>query len=393
MKDIFDFALIGAGASGLFALRGLKNHKVVIIDKNPSVGAKLLITGGKKCNFTNKNLSYQNFISSNPHFVKSFLAKFNTQDILDIVLRHKIPYEERDNGKLFTLTGADKLLKALLQEGKSNLHQFKLGYEVKDVSKNGQLFKVITDKGTFTAKNIIVASGGMSFPKLGATGIAYKIAEKFAMTVIKTAPALTSLKYPKEISETFSSLSGISLKAQITVGKTVLTDNLLFSHTSFTGPLALNTSLFVDENPVIIDFAPDLDMAAFLKENRNSKKALSTLLSYHIPKALVKGILQGNDYNMSKISNADIEKISKSFKEYKIFLNSKDGYHKAEVTKGGVSVDDVFPSTMESRQCKGLFFIGEALDVTGMLGGYNLHWAWASAYTFTSAIENNRNIY
>ncbi|MBQ3034098.1 MAG: aminoacetone oxidase family FAD-binding enzyme [Deferribacterales bacterium] len=393
MKDIFDFALIGAGASGLFALRGLKNYKVVIIDKNPSVGAKLLITGGKKCNFTNKNLSYQNFISSNPHFVKSFLAKFNTQDILDIVLRHKIPYEERDNGKLFTLTGADKLLNAILQEGKSNLHQFKLGYEVKDVSKNGQLFKVITDKGTFTAKNIIVASGGMSFPKLGATGIAYKIAEKFAMTVIKTAPALTSLKYPKEISETFSSLSGISLKAQITVGKTVLTDNLLFSHTSFSGPLALNVSLFVDENPVIIDFVPDLDLAAFLKENRNSKKALSTLLSYHIPKALVKGILQGNDYNMSKISNTDIEKISKSFKEYKIFLNSKDGYHKAEVTKGGVSVDDVFPSTMESRQCKGLFFIGEALDVTGMLGGYNLHWAWASAYTFTSAIENNKIIY
>lgn len=380
MNEKFEIAIIGGGASGLFALRGFKNKKTVVIESNNKLGAKLLITGGTKCNFTNKNLSFNNFVSSNPHFIKSALSKFGPQDIINIINNHKIKFEERDNGKLFTLDGADKILAMLLKDGENGKLSFKMGEPVTKVVKNDDHFTIYTKNQLIQAEKVVVASGGLSYPKLGATGIAYKIAENFGMNVIPTSPALTSLRYPKEIAKEFSTLSGIAINASIKVNKKVIIDSLLFTHSGFSGPLALNTSLYCGgKTEIIIDFAPDLDVYKFINENKTSKKTIATLLSYHIPKALVKALLGDLEYDIAQIKKAEIENLHKLIKEKRLIITDPDGYNKAEVTSGGVSVDDIFPATMESRKCPGLYFIGESLDITGELGGYNLHWAWASA--------------
>lgn len=380
MNEKYEIAIIGGGASGLFALRGFKDRKTIVIESDNKLGAKLLITGGSKCNFTNRNVSFNNFISSNPHFIKSALSKFGSQDIIALINNHKIKFEERDNGKLFTLDGADKILAMLLKDGESRKLSFKMGAVVTKVLKNDDFFTIYTKNGLIEAEKVVVASGGLSYPVLGATGIAYKIAENFGMTVVKTTPALTSLRYPVEISKEFAALSGIAINASIKINKKIITDNLLFTHHGFSGPLALNASLYCDDKTeVVIDFAPDLDVYKYINENRTSKKSIATLLSYHIPKSLVKALLGDVEYDIAHIKKAEVENLHKLIKEKRFLLTDPDGYNKAEVTSGGVSVDDIFPTTMESRKCAGLYFIGESLDITGELGGYNLHWAWASA--------------
>jgi predicted Rossmann fold flavoprotein len=396
MEKIYDFAILGGGASGLFALRGLKEKNVIIIEGNKSLGVKLLATGGGKCNFTNLHLSADNFICSNPHFIKSFLAKFGTDDILKIIETHGIPYEERDNGKLFTLSTAGDILNALLSDGQSENHTFLLDCRVEDVKKSTDdesIFVIETTKENIHAKKVIVASGGISYPKLGATNIASKIAKNFGMKVTPLLPALAALRYPKDLADDFATLSGIAITAQIQVGKKTFTDQLLFTHRGFSGPLGLNTSLYINaDTDIQINFVPDINIGKLLQEARGSKKTLVNILSEYLPKAVVKVLLKKanvlqTDVDVAQIKNTQIETIAKFFNQYKITITQLDGFDKAEVTRGGVCVDDIFPKTMESRKCAGLYFIGEALDVTGMLGGYNLHWAWASAKMLIDALE------
>lgn len=401
MEKIFDFAIIGGGASGLFALRGLKDKSVVIIEGNEKLGLKLLATGGGKCNFTNLYISHDNFISENPHFVKSFLARYNTFDFLDLVEKYQIPYEERDNGKLFTLSGAKSILDMLLQEGFSENHTFKTGCLVENVIKNSDeetenssFFKIVTNQGNVFAKNVLVASGGLSYPQMGATNIATKIAKSFGMKVTPMTPALAGLRFSDKLKSDFETLSGIAITAKATIGKRQFTDQLLFTHRGFSGPLALNSSLFIEENSQIeFDFAPNINLEEVIQNGRNSKKSLQNLLSEFLPKSLIKVLLKKalpeNQFekDIGNIKKTDIENVNKVFHNFKIEVSQLDGFDKAEVTRGGVSVDEVFPKTMESKKCPGLYFIGEALDVTGMLGGYNLHWAWASANMFIDGLE------
>jgi len=401
MEKIFDFAIIGGGASGLFALRGLKDKSVVIIEGNEKLGLKLLATGGGKCNFTNLYISHDNFISENPHFVKSFLARYNTFDFLDLVEKYQIPYEERDNGKLFTLSGAKSILDMLLQEGFSENHTFKTGCLVENViknsdeeSENSSFFKIVTNQGNVFAKNVLVASGGLSYPQMGATNIATKIAKSFGMKVTPMTPALAGLRFSDKLKSDFETLSGIAITAKATIGKRQFTDQLLFTHRGFSGPLALNSSLFIEENSQIeFDFAPNINLEEVIQNGRNSKKSLQNLLSEFLPKSLIKVLLKKalpeNQFekDIGNIKKTDIENVNKVFHNFKIEVSQLDGFDKAEVTRGGVSVDEVFPKTMESKKCPGLYFIGEALDVTGMLGGYNLHWAWASANMFIDGLE------
>ncbi len=383
MKNIFDVAIIGGGAATLFALRGLKDKKTVVIEAGNKLGAKLLITGGGKCNFINKYINQDNFQSSNPHFIKSFLHKFTTNDFLKIIHKHKIPYEERDNGKLFTLTGAKSLLEALIKDGKSSNLHILLNSKVEDVLKENDLFKIKISNNFIIAKKLVVASGGLSFPKLNASNISYKIAEKFGMNVIEPKPALTSIKYPVNLKEKFSSLSGISINAEIVINKRVFRDELLFTHTGFSGPLSLNTSLFINQKnqEIKINFIPNINVIDFIKDckSRNIKKSLHNIFSQYLPKALIKVLLLNYDYNLSNIKNSQIEEISNILSNFTIIISDVDGYNKAEVTSGGVSVNDIYQSSMESKKCSNLYFIGECLDITGMLGGYNLYWAWASA--------------
>lgn len=390
LKQIFDFAVIGGGAAGLWALRGLRDKKVVIIEGNARLGAKVLASGGGKCNFTNRFLSPENFICSNPHFIKSFLAKFGTDQVLDFIDYHNIPYEERDNGKLFTLSGANFIVQALLEEGESENHQFLMECLVQDVEKlsDKELFAIETSSGKVLARKVIVASGGLSFPKLGATNIATKIARKFGMKVEPLKPSLAGLRYPENVAADFASLTGIAITARATVGKRVFQDQLLFTHRGFSGPLALNCSLFVDgATEIQFDFAPDLDVMTLIQDCRSGKKSLANVLSEYLPKAVVKVLLQGREYNLSQMKKAEVEAVGQAFNRHTMVISQVDGYDRAEVTRGGLSVDEVFPKTMECRKCPGLYFIGEALDVTGMLGGYNIHWAWASAQMLVNGLE------
>ena len=395
MAQVYDVVVIGGGAAGLWALRGLKDKRVAVIEGNSRLGAKILATGGGKCNFTNRFLAPENFVSSNPHFIKSFLHKLTTEDVLDFVEGHGIPYEERDNGKLFTLSGAASILEALLEEGRGGNHTFMLGCLVQDVSKvegdadtGGQLFSVATSCGEVLARKVIVASGGLSYPKLGATNIAAKIARKFGMRVLPMMPALAGLRYPDEVAAGFAGLAGIAVTAEIALGKRIFRDQLLFTHRGFSGPLALNTSLFVNgATEITVNFLPDCDVAALIQASRSGKKSLAGILSEHLPKALVRVLLAGREYNLAQMKKSEVEEVVAAFNRQKMVISQVDGYDRAEVTRGGVSVDEIFPKTMESRKCPGLYFIGEALDVTGMLGGYNLHWAWASAQTLVDGLE------
>lgn len=402
-KELVDFVIIGGGAAGLWALRGLKDRSVIIIEGNDRLGTKLLVTGGGKCNFTNRFLSPQNFVCANPHFIKSFLHKLTTEDVLDFVEGHGIPYEERDNGKLFTLSGAASILEALLEEGKGERHHFELNCMVQNLEKVAApdessctglkgaadaVFCVQTTRGDFLARKVIVASGGLSYPKLGATNIATKIARKFGMRVMPMVPALAGLRYPDEVAAGFAGLAGIAVTAEIALGKRIFRDQLLFTHRGFSGPLALNTSLFVNgATEITVNFLPDCDVAALIQASRSGKKSLAGILSEHLPKALVRVLLAGREYNLAQMKKSEVEEVAAAFNRQKMVISQVDGYDRAEVTRGGVSVDEIFPKTMESRKCPGLYFIGEALDVTGMLGGYNLHWAWASAQTLVEGLE------
>ena len=390
LEQVFDFAVIGGGAAGLWALRGLRDKKVIVIDGNVKLGAKVLASGGVKCNFTNRFLSPENFICSNPHFIKSFLAKFGTDQVLDFIDYHNIPYEERDNGKLFTLSGANSIVQALLEDGESENHQFLMECLVHDVKKLAEkdLFCIETSMETVFARKVIVASGGLSFPKLGATNIATKIARKFGMKVEPLKPALAGLRYPEDVASDFVSLTGIAITARATVGKRVFQDQLLFTHRGFSGPLALNCSLFVDgATEIQFDFVPDLDVMTLIQDCRSGKKSLANVLSEYLPKAVVKVLLQGKEYNLAQMKKAEVEAVGQAFNRHTMVISQVDGYDRAEVTRGGLSVDEVFPKTMECRKCPGLYFIGEALDVTGMLGGYNIHWAWASAQILVNGLE------
>lgn len=402
-KELVDFVIIGGGAAGLWALRGLKDKSVIVIEGNDRLGAKLLATGGGKCNFTNRFLAPEHFISSNPHFIKSFLHKLTTEDVLDFVEGHGIPYEERDNGKLFTLSGAASILEALLEEGKGERHHFELNCMVQNLEKVAApdesscsglkgaadaVFCVQTTRGDFLARKVIVASGGLSYPKLGATNIAAKIARKFGMRVLPMVPALAGLRYPDEVAAGFAGLAGIAVTAEIALGKRIFRDQLLFTHRGFSGPLALNTSLFVNgATEITVNFLPDCDVAALIQASRSGKKSLAGILSEHLPKAVVRVLLAGREYNLAQMKKSEVEEVEAVFNRQKMVISQVDGYDRAEVTRGGVSVDEIFPKTMESRKCPGLYFIGEALDVTGMLGGYNLHWAWASAQTLVEGLE------
>lgn len=396
MVQVYDVVVIGGGAAGLWALRGLKDKIVIVIEGNDRLGTKLLVTGGGKCNFTNRFLAPEYFISSNPHFIKSFLHKLTTEDVLDFVEGHGIPYEERDNGKLFTLSGAASILEALLEEGRGGNHTFMLGCLVQHVSKvegdadtGGQLFSVETSCGEVLARKVIVASGGLSYPRLGATNIATKIARKFGMRVMPMVPALAGLRYPDEVAAGFAGLAGIAVTAEIALGKRIFRDQLLFTHRGFSGPLALNASLFVNgATEITVNFLPDCDVAALIQASRSSKKSLAGILSEHLPKAVVRVLLAGREYNLAQMKKSEVEEVAAAFNRQKMVISQVDGYDRAEVTRGGVSVDEIFPKTMESRKCPGLYFIGESLDVTGMLGGYNLHWAWASAQMLVEGLAD-----
>lgn len=384
-KGTTDVIIIGAGASGLMC--GLeaskRGKKVIFLDHNRSAGAKLLITGGGKCNFTNTNIEPHNYISNNPHFVKSALARFTQHDFISILEKKGIEYEKRNHGQLFLKSNASQILYLFLEELKKYAPEFYLNTKIQSVKKTNNEFLVKTDKGIIRSKSLVVSTGGISFPQTGATPIGYEIAEKFGLKIIKPEPGLVPLTFLPEDKKKYSPLSGVSLNALVKTDKVTFKDDILFTHKGLSGPACLQASLYIKPGkPFHIDLLPEKNIKTEMENQKSSKKNTKNFISEFLPKNLVEAVLISNlkEKKLKSLTDSDMELISEQIHNFKFIPAGNLGFSKAEVTIGGVDCNGISSKTMESLKVEGLFFTGEVLDVTGWLGGYNLQWAWSSGW-------------
>lgn len=376
-----DTVIIGGGASGLMLAALLPQKTAVIVESNASVGAKLLISGGGKCNITNAAMGAEYYLAEG-YFVQPALDMFDQYALLAWLEMRGLKPVMRKATQYFCPVSAKEIVGILAKE--SRKQTFLTGEKVLDVSKKEGRFTIATDKRKISAKNVVVASGGLSYPKLGASGIGYEIAERFGHTVMKTAPALVGFTVQKE-QFFFKDLSGVSLDVRITVGENICEGSLLFAHKGISGPAVLDASLYWEKGKIQIDFLPDFDWKAFV----GSKKLISSILP--LPKRVTKAFLiqfgiedkQGRDLSVEEREQLH------SLNAYMLAPAGTFGYAKAEVTKGGVSTQEVNAYTMMSLKEEGLYFVGEILDVTGRLGGYNFQWAFSSAYACAQDLKNN----
>ena len=376
-----EIIIIGGGASALMLASLLPKNTATIIESNAKLGAKVLISGGGKCNITNKYMGSEYYVGDSK-FVQPSLDKFNEKALLKWLRQRKLVPELREEQFYFCKHSATEILDIFSRECKDQ--KVLLNEKVLEVSKRDSFFTVRTDKRTLTAKSVVVASGGLSFPKIGASAIGHEIAETLGHTLTKTAPGLVGLTVQKE-QFFFKELSGLSTEVQITVNGNLCTGALLFAHKGISGPAVLDASLFWEKGKIEIDFLPGFS----LKSLKKSKKQLTSLLP--LPKRLTKSFLVQlnlNDKTGTKLTSEDLH-ILENLHRYSFAPAGTFGYSKAEVTKGGVSTDDVEAETMMSKKNEGLYFLGEVLDVTGRLGGYNFQWAFSSAYTCAQHITRN----
>lgn len=398
----YDTIIIGAGGAGLMcaAMAGRYGAHVLVLDHNDRVGRKILISGGGRCNFTNQDAQPKAYVSKNPHFCKSALAAYRPADFVKLVEQYRIPYYEKKLGQLFCRDSAQDIVDLLLAQCEKSNVEIALSTRVLDVSKQGPneddgQFAVTTDRGNIPlrCRNLVVATGGLSIPQIGATGFGYDLARSFGLAIVPTRPALDGFVFKDDSNQhlpagmRLSDLSGVSLDSIVSVGKTSFRENILFTHKGLSGPAALQASLFFDpaENrPIKIDLGPDIDFCDFLlkKKRGQSKQDVKNILSEVLPKRLAEYLCEVNRWhaNLSGYADNSIEKMGQTLKQFQIHPRGTVGYSKAEVTRGGVDCDELDGKSMAAKKVKGLYFIGEVVDVTGLLGGYNFQWAWASAY-------------
>ena len=377
---IHDILFIGAGASALMAASHLEGHDVALVDANPKIGAKLLISGGGKCNLTNRFATSENYLGD-ASFISPVLSSFDASATLSFVKKHRLSLEERSHGQIFCANSAKELVSIF---GRLTSYcTFYLSTNVLHVKKNDH-FVVYTDKGEIYAKKVVVASGGLSYASIGASDIGYKIAEHFGHTLVSPSPALVGLTLQKE-QFWMKELSGIALPVTLHVEGKSFSENLLFAHKGISGPVVLSGSLYWKKGNITIDFLPHIkSMDALFKQQ--SKKQIITALG--LPRRLIKAFLDAvsmEDKVLSKLTAQERETLC-SLKAYTFAPAGNFGYTKAEVTRGGVCTDEINPLSFESTKCKDLYFIGEVLDVTGELGGFNFQWAFASASLLAKAI-------
>lgn len=383
----FYLAVIGAGASGLTAAAeaARAGKSVVVLDHRADPGAKVLISGGGRCNFTNRKITPDFYFSKNPHFCKSALARFGTQEILDRFSKAGIDWTEEENGKIFAGSAAavrDFLLKDAAEGGA----QFRFGERIEEIEKNDGRFFLKTDKGTLCAESVLIATGGLSCPALGASDFGFRAARRFGLKIIEPSPALVPFRFDSASLPDLRDLSGVSLPVSVRVERKEIADNLLLTHKGFSGPAALRASLYWEPGrPVRIDFLPGEDVLCGMKalKEKKERRFAVNVLAEKIPLRLAQrfsSLLPEKRRNvpLAQVGDRDLALLAEGIKRYSFLPAGTDGYDKAEVTKGGVDTDALSSSTMEARTVKGLYFAGEVMDVTGELGGYNLHWAWAS---------------
>ena len=387
MSLSYDVIIIGAGAAGLMAAieAGKRGRKVLVVDHSKKIGEKIRISGGGRCNFTNIHAEPSKFLSNNPKFVRSALSQYTQQDFINLVKKHNIKFHEKKLGQLFCDHSAQQIVEMLLTECELANVEIKKEFNVKDVSKYKDQYLIISEQDTYSCESLVIATGGLSIPKIGATDFGYKIAKKFNLDVIETLPGLVPLTFSEKILNICKELTGLSVEAIVSFKKTLFQEGMLFTHRGLSGPSILQISSYwkMGEN-ININLLPKLNVYNFLEEKKksNPKQDISNIISDLLPKRLAQIICNENKVsgNIWEISNKALRELSEAINTWIIKPTGSEGYRTAEVTLGGVNTNELSSQTMMCNKHKGLFFIGEVVDVTGHLGGYNFQWAWSSGY-------------
>jgi len=383
----YDVIVLGAGAAGMMcAIRaGQRGRSVLVLDHAAAPGEKIRISGGGRCNFTNINAGPKNFLSVNPHFAKSALARFTPADFLAMVERHGIAWHEKTLGQLFCDNSAKDIIRMLTDEMRAAGAQLRLRTEISGIEQKAGGYRVSTPEGAFETSSLVVATGGKSIPKMGATGFAYRVAEQFGLPVVETRPGLVPLTLDPQLLQRLAPLSGIAAPAEIRHGKTAFREALLFTHRGLSGPAILQISSYWREGEdITVMIEPDIDILALLKKAKqvNGRQSAQTALAEILPKRLAQHIVEseGISGNMADLSDKRLQQLAASIQSWQVKPSGSEGYRTAEVTLGGIDTACLDSRTMQAKTIPGLFFIGECVDVTGWLGGYNFQWAWASGH-------------
>ena len=384
----FDVIVVGGGAAGLFCAieAGKRGRKTLVIEHNAQVGRKILISGGGRCNFTNVNASPANFVSQNPHFAKSALSRYATQDFVELVKKHRIEFYEKKLGQLFCRGRSNEIVDMLLDECRSARVRIETNCAVRSIEKIDR-FGIETAAGRFECESLVIATGGLSFPKIGATNFGYVIARQFGLKIEQTRASLVALVAKDR--ELFPAAAGVSLEANVSTGDHSFRENILFTHRGLSGPAILQASNYwKPDQPVSIDLLTDVNAVEFLQGNIGSKKTVGRFLAESIPEKSLRIVLSNAEAKkrMNEAGNKMLELIGRRLNNWEVQFIDTEGWHKAEVTIGGVSTDELSSKTMEVKKVSGLYFIGEVVDVTGWLGGYNFQWAWSSGFAAGQAV-------
>jgi predicted Rossmann fold flavoprotein len=391
----FDAVVIGAGAAGLMcaAEAAKRGRRVLLLEHNDRIGRKILISGGGRCNFTNLDVGPKNYVSANPHFCKSALSRYDPARFVALVESHGIAFHEKKLGQLFCDRSAREIVEMLEKECVDNGVEIRLRCRVKGVDRSAaEKFSVETESGTIEAKSVVVATGGLSIPQIGATDIGYRIARHFGLKVTKLVPALDGFAITED-HEFFSSLAGISLECELsTQSGASFRENILFTHAGLSGPAALQGSLHWNQGEkLILNLLPDLNPLEWLMSEKQSasRKQLKNLLGERLPARFAELFVQRYHPEAGETCQTpdrSLRDLATRLARWEILPSSTVGYNKAEVTRGGVDTDELSSKTLEARKVPGLYFIGEVVDVTGWLGGYNFQWAWASGWATAQAL-------
>jgi predicted Rossmann fold flavoprotein len=375
--------VIGGGAAGLMCAMeaGKRGRSVTVLEHAERLGKKILISGGGRCNFTNVNAAPENFLSANPHFCKSALARYRPADFIALVEKHGIAYHEKKLGQLFCDITSRQIVEMLQAECAAALVELKLNRRIQAVEKN-VCFQVQTDGETWECDSLVIATGGLSFPKIGATDFGYRMAQQFGLKLSATNPGLVPLLFNDADRAAFGELSGISVDALAYCNGASFRENILFTHRGLSGPAILQISNYCENGPITLDLLPEQPGGDFLKAQRETNRELKTVLNQWLPQRFAQQWCEkfAPSRPMNRFSNAELDDIARRLHQWQIQPSGTEGYTKAEVTLGGVDTGELSSKTMEARRVPGLYFIGEVVDVTGWLGGYNFQWAWASGH-------------
>ena len=386
-RHTFDVIIIGAGAAGLFcaAQAGARGKQVALIDHRTKIAEKIRISGGGRCNFTNIYCDADNFISQNPHFVKSALSAYSPYDFIDLVSRYKIAFHEKKLGQLFCDDSSQQIIDMLMAECRQAKVQNYFGQKVLGVQKTESGFEVTAENTRFKADRLVIATGGLSIPKIGATGFGYEIAEQFNLKIVTPQAGLVPLTFTDRMKTFCQSLSGLSVAAELFNNRASFAEGLLFTHRGLSGPSILQISSYWQEGETVsVNLMPQTDMAALLisEKRQSARTEIQTCLAKFLPKRLAGDLCELQDMRgrLADMADTKLANFGQMINGWQIKPNGSEGYRTAEVTLGGVSTDMLSSKDRQAKSVPGLYFIGEVVDVTGHLGGHNFQWAWASAY-------------